>query len=619
MAAKSKKSTSKKEFNPANSLLLESAWEVCNPVGGIGTVVRSKIPAIKNIVDDRYCLIGPAVNPGRHAEVDPIIDGRDIIADVVAHMNEQGYNVFYGHWLVSGRPRVVLFDLAKELNNIAANNAQLSNDFDIPIKGDDDLIDQVIAYGKTTEVFLELLAERKKRLNIIVHFHEWMAGLPIMNIRKKDLPIKTVFTTHATMLGRYLAMNDNNFYENLPEYDWKKESKNFGIETIVRIERGCAHYADIFTTVSNVTGMECKYLLGKDPDHILPNGLNIQRFTSYHRMQMLHRQKKDIINQFVMSHFFSSYSFDLDKTLYFFTSGRYEYHNKGYNLTLEAMSKLNKLMKKANVDMTVVMFLITKKDSWSINPKVLESRAIMEELRLNTQAIEKQVGERLFMAGASSEKDFRLPDLNQMVDDYWRLRYRRTIQAWKSPDWPFIVTHNLHDPDNDDVLINLRKNKLINSPDDKVKIVYHPDFITSTNPLFGIDYPDFVRGCNLGIFPSYYEPWGYTPMECIASGVAAVTSDLSGFGDYVERNMDIGFDNGIMVLKREGKDIDASAENLAKYLFEFVKSTTRERINQRNKSEDLSEQFDWSVLGKEYITAYSMAINKRRSKKITKL
>jgi glycogen(starch) synthase len=281
------------------------------------------------------------------------------------------------------------------------------------------------------------------------------------------------------------------------------------------------------------------------------------------------------------------------------------------------MSKLNKMMKKANTGVTVVMFMITKRDTWSINPKVLESRGIMEELRLNTQEIQKQVGERLFLAGASSEKDHRLPDLNQLVDDYWRLRYRRTIQAWKSPDWPIIVTHNLHDPDNDEVLNNLRQNKLINSPEDKVKVVYHPDFINSTNPLFGIDYPDFVRGCNLGIFPSYYEPWGYTPLECIASGVPTVTSNLSGFGDYVENNPDIDFDSGIMVLDRKGKDMDTSAKELAKVLFEFVQTSTRYRIDQRNKAEDLSEQFDWGVLGAEYIEAYTKAINKRRTKSLT--
>jgi glycogen(starch) synthase len=445
-----------------------------------------------------------------------------------------------------------------------------------------------------------------------------MAGIPILNIKQKNLSIRTVFTTHATMLGRIIAMNDPGFYDNLDSYDWQEHAKKFGIEAIVEIERACASQADTFTTVSDVTGRECEYLLGKKPDHILPNGLNIKRFVAAHEVQVLHQKFKEEINKFVLGHFFSSYSFDLDKTLYFFTSGRYEYHNKGYDLTLEALNRLNKMMKRAKLDVTVVMFLVTKRSSWSMNPEVLESRAVLEELRHNTRAIQEQVGERLFMAAASSDTDYRLPDLNKMVDDYWRLRYRRTVQTWKSDNWPIIVTHNLRDPDNDEVLNFLRDNNLINSPLDRVKVVYHPDFITSTNPLFGLDYNDFVRGCHLGIFPSYYEPWGYTPLESIASGVPTITSDLSGFGDYVKQNMKTNFDMGVAVLNRDGRKYERAAEDLAKMMFSFVKESRIQRITQRNKSEDLAQKFDWHHLINDYLIAYNIAINKKRPRKKVK-
>ena len=619
-AAKRSTSSSKKGLNPAKSMLVEVAWEVCNQVGGIYTVIRSKIPAIKEIYGDHYCLIGPAIHPDRHAELDPIDDENDLLARAVARMRKEGYDVFYGKWLVTGRPNVVLFNLIKELGRKTKNSKQLLKDHRIPEKPEDELLSQVIAFGKMTQLFLEFLAEenKKEKLTLISHFHEWMAGIPILDIKQKNLPIRTVFTTHATMLGRFLAMNDTSFYDNLSKYNWREKAQNFGIESIVEIERSCAQNADAFTTVSEVTGKECEYLLDKSPDHILPNGLNIKRFVAYHEVQVLHQEFKEAIHKFVLGHFFSSYSFDLDNTLYFFTSGRYEYHNKGYDLTLEALSKLNKMMKRAKIDTTVVMFLITKRPSWSINPEVLESRAVMEELRHNTQAIQKQVGERLFMAAASSDTDYRLPDLNELVDDYWRLRYRRTIQTWKSPNWPIIVTHNLHDPNNDEVLKFLRTHNLINSPNDKVKIVYHPDFVTSTNPLFGIDYGDFVRGCHLGVFPSYYEPWGYTPLESIASGVPTITSDLSGFGDYVKQNLKTSFDQGVAVLNREGRTMEKSAEDLAKMMFAFVKKSRRSRITQRNKSEDLSETFDWHNLIKEYLAAYEIAINKKRTRRKVK-
>lgn len=609
----------KKEFNPARSLLFEVAWEVCNQVGGIYTVIRSKVPSVINQCKQNYFLIGPAIHPDRYAELDPIEDSSDLVARAVERMRKEEYEVFYGTWLVTGRPKVVLFDIEKEIRNKAQNSKKLYNDHRIPEKQEDDLLGQVIAFGRLTQIFLEyLVAENKKeRKTLVGHFHEWMASLPILNIKKDGLPIRTIFTTHATILGRFLAMNDADFYENLDTYDWKEKSKYFGIEPLVAIERACAKEADAFTTVSDVTGRECESLLGKKPDTILPNGLNIKRFVAYHEVQVLHQKFKDEINKFIVGHFFSSYAFDLDKTLYFFTSGRYEYHNKGYDLTLKALSRLNVLMKEAKVPTTVVMFLVTKRPSWSINPDVLQSHALMEELRQNTEAIKRQVGERLFLAAASSDDDYRLPDLNKMVDDYWRLRYRRTIQAWKTDRWPIIVTHNLHDQHNDDVLIYLRANKLINSPEDKVKIVYHPDFISTTNPLFGIDYGEFVRGCHLGIFPSYYEPWGYTPLESIASGVPTITSDLSGFGDYVKRNMKTSFEQGVAVLNRDGKKEEAVIEDLAQQMFSFVKESRRYRIAQRNKAEDLAESFDWHNLIEHYMEAYSIAINRKTTSRKT--
>ena len=606
-----------KELNPAKSLLLEIAWEVCNQVGGIYTVIRSKVPAAKEIFGDNYCLIGPGIHPDRNAELDPIADSTDLLARAADRMRKDGYSVFYGNWLVTGRPKVILFDIPNDFSQNVDYNNQLFNEHGIPEKTNDELHSQVIAFSKMTELFLEYLAEENtgRRLTLICHFHEWMAGIPILNIKQKSIPIRTVFTTHATMLGRIIAMNDPGFYDNLPGYNWQEQAQMYGIEAIAKIERACASQADVLTTVSEVTGKECEYLLGKKPDHILPNGLNIKRFAAAHEVQIRHQQFKEEINKFVLGHFFNSYSFDLDKTLYFFSSGRYEYHNKGYDLTLEALNKLNKMMKRAKLDVTVVMFLITKRSSWSINPEVLESRAVLEELRHNTRAIQKQVGDRLFMAAASSETDFRLPDLNKMVDDYWRLRYRRTVQTWKSSKWPIIVTHNLHDPDNDEVLNYLRTNKLINSPLDRVKIVYHPDFMTSTNPLLGLDYGDFVRGCHLGIFPSYYEPWGYTPLESIASGVPTITSDLSGFGDYVKQNLNTSFEQGVAVLNRDGRKFEKSADDLAKMMFSFVKETRIYRITQRNKSEDLAQKFDWSNLIKEYLVAYKIAINKKRPRK----
>ena len=299
--------------------------------------------------------------------------------------------------------------------------------------------------------------------------------------------------------------------------------------------------------------------------------------------------------------------FDLDNTLYFFTSGRFEFRNKGFGLTLEALARLNHLMLKNNIDKTIVMFFITKQAYHSINPAVLHSRALMEELRQTCTAIEKQVGDKLFYAAAGIP-DNRLPVLNDYVDDYWRLRFRRTLQSWKSSDLPKVVTHNLVNDTDDPILVFLRSANLLNNPNDKVKIVYHPDFITPTNPLWGIEYDQFVRGCHLGIFPSYYEPWGYTPLESIARGVPAVTSNLSGFGDYVLKTIPNADEKGLFVVDKIHSTFDQSAQQLADFLFDFVKKDKRERVETRYMAEGQAINFDWEQLNQYYEKAYNLSL-----------
>jgi glycogen synthase len=592
------------------TLLLEVSWEACNQVGGIYTVLRSKAPTIVDKFGANYCLIGPFLNPSVSTEFEEIKEYNDPFGRTVAKMKEMGLDARYGKWLVTGRPNIVLLNPFCVYDRLGEIKFNLWEHHHIPTPGDDDLINRVVAFGHLVEIFFTLLSGRKGNFkNIIAHFHEWMSGTPIPEIRHRNLPISVVFTTHATLLGRYLAMNDPEFYNHLPFFDWLQEARNFNIESSVRIERAAAHGSHVFTTVSEVTARECQYLLGRKPDVVTPNGINVERFHVLHEFQNLHQEYKEKINQFVMAHFFQSYTFDLDKTLYFFTSGRFEFRNKGFGLTLEALARLNHIMQRDHIDRTVVMFFITKQPYHSINPDVMESKALMEELRQTCRAIERQVGARLFGA-APKITDNKLPVLNDYVDDYWRLRFRRTLQTWKSGRLPSIVTHNLVNDTDDPILVFLRSANMVNYKHDKVKIVYHPDFIVITNPLWGMEYDQFVRGCHLGVFPSYYEPWGYTPMECIARGVPAVTSNLAGFGDYVFNNMSHPDERGIFVLDKANKSFDEAANQLANKMLSIVKMTRRERVELRNRSESASIDFDWTILTKYYDKAYFLAINR---------
>ncbi len=589
-----------------NTLLAEISWEACNQVGGIYTVLRSKAPSVTKKFGDNYFLIGPYLHHNVAMEFDEEKDVDHPAARAVKKMQELGFDIKFGKWLVTGRPNIVLINPFCVFDKLGEIKYQYWERHDVSFETHDNLIDQVMAFGSLVKVFFDVLSnKRTNKHQIVAHFHEWMAGIPIPDMRFENLPVEIVFTTHATLLGRYLAMNDPEFYNHLPFFDWQKEAKYFNIEPQVKIERAATHGSHIFTTVSEVTSRECEYLLGRKPDHIVPNGINIERFTALHEFQNLHKYYKEKIDKFIIGHFFQSYTFDLNNTLYFFTSGRFEFRNKGFGTTLEALARLNHMMIRDKIDKTVVMFFVTKQPVYSINADVLHSRAMMHELSNVCQEIEKQVGNKLFYHAAGIPEQ-RLPNLNDYVEDYLRLKFRRTLQSWKSHRLPSVVTHNLVDDNKDEIIQFLRVANLVNSKNDRVKIVYHPDFITSTNPLFGgIDYRQFVRGCNLGVFPSYYEPWGYTPLECLASGIPAVTSNLSGFGDYVEKHIKNPKDKGIFVVDKVKQNFDQSSGQLANMLYNFVKLDRRERVEMRNRSEASSLYFDWEYLIKYYYQSYN--------------
>ena len=587
-------------------LLLEVAWEVCNQVGGIYTVLRSKVPSMVSRWANRYFLIGPYHPATAQVEFEPA-PMVGAVGSVVKQMREMGFGAHYGRWLVSGRPHVVLLNHSDIKPHLDGVKYRLYADHDIPSPSGDALLDDVICFGEMVRMFLSILAQKESsRRRIVAHFHEWMSGATIPMLRHEGWPGASVFTTHATILGRYLATHSPVFYQHLPFYDANHEAHSFNIECHHRIERAAAHGAEVFTTVSDVTAQECEYLLGRKVDLLLPNGLNIQRFAALHEFQNLHQEFKERIHEFTMGHFFPTYHFDLDTTLYFYTSGRYEYRNKGMDLTLEALAQLNHRLREAGTPITVVFFLVTRAPYRSINVEVLQSSAMLEEFRTAANAIKDQVGQRLFHDAAAG----KIPDLNTLVDDYWRLRMRRSIQAWKRSQLPSVVTHDLHDDANDDVLQQIRGCQLFNQPHDPVKIVYHPDFITATNPLFGMEYDQFVRGCHLGIFPSYYEPWGYTPLESIALGVPAITSDLSGFGSYLAQLMPDHEERGVGVIHRRHQDFHQASRELSDRLFQFCQFSRRERIALRNRVESFSEHFDWHNLGRRYHEAHELALDR---------
>ncbi|KAJ7575900.1 glycogen synthase [Mycena floridula] len=594
-------------------LLFECAWEVANKVGGIYTVIKTKVPVTVSEYGDRYCLIGPLSYKSAPMEVESI-ELKELkltdphMAATLESMEAQGVKSLYGRWLVEGSPRVLLFDTGSMYQKLDEWKGDLWNLAGIPSPPNDHETNETIVFGYLVAWFLGDYVARQLTTAVIAHFHEWQAGLAIPLCRKRHIDVTTVFTTHATLLGRYLCAGSVDFYNNLAYFDVDHEAGKRGIYHRYCIERSAAHCADVFTTVSHITAYEAENLLKRKPDGVVPNGLNVRKWTAMHEFQNLHASSKSKIGEFVRGHFYGHYDFELDNTLYFFTAGRYEYRNKGVDMFIEALARP---LPAPPTPLTVVAFIIMPAATNSYTVEALKGQAVTKQLKETVMEVEKRVGERLFEYAARSGGDQSQPPIPETLltpEDLVLLK--RRVFALKRNSLPPVTTHNMADDANDPILNQIRRVRLWNASEDRVKVVFHPDFLNSNNPILGLDYEEFVRGCHLGVFPSYYEPWGYTPAECTVMGIPSITTNLSGFGCFMSDLIENPAAEGTYIVDRRSASVEDSVNQLTDYMFEFCQKTRRQRINQRNRVERLSPLLDWKNLGVEYSKSRQLALRR---------
>ncbi len=591
-----------------SALLFEVSWEVCSQVGGIYTVLRTKVPATVRRWGDAYCLIGPYREASANVEFEPqaptgpMREGFD-------ELTRMGIRLHFGRWLVMGHPQVLLIDTGSVSPRLAEIKYYLWKDNGISSPAGDYEFDEIVGFGSVVTELLTTLRRQLPERALLAHFHEWQGAAALPMLKHRQVPIATVFTTHATLVGRSLGSANANIYDHLAEIDAGAVAAAHGFGHRHALEGAAAQSADVFTTVSGITGLEAQQFLGRRPDVVLPNGLNVERFAAPHEFQVLHRGSKQIIHEFVMGHFFPSYTFDLDRTLYVFTAGRYEYRNKGLDVIIEALYELNRRMKADATAATVIAFLVTRAPYRAINVETLNRQAMFNELRDTCESIQEEMGQRLLHTVATG----RMPALPELLDDSAVVRLKRIMHAWRSGTPPTIVTHDLADDAHDAVLCHLRHRQLWNLAEDRVKVLFHPEFMSVTSPLLGMDYDQFVRGCHIGVFPSYYEPWGYTPLECMVRGIPAISSDLSGFGDYVMEHFPDHDSNGLFVARRRGVSFQATVGQVAEWLYSLTRMSRRDRIALRNRVESHAHFFDWNNLIGYYVTAHKLALERHHA------
>uniref|UniRef100_A0A671VAA2 Glycogen [starch] synthase n=1 Tax=Sparus aurata TaxID=8175 RepID=A0A671VAA2_SPAAU len=587
-------------------LLFEVAWEVTNKVGGIYTVIQTKAKITVDEWGENYYMMGPYFENNFKTQVEGCEPPNPAIRKIF-NMESSNCKVHFGRWLIEGSPYVILFDIGSAAWNLDRWKGDLWETCNIGLPYHDrEANDSLILGSLIAWFFKEVSCCSAYKPNVIGHFHEWQAGPGLILSRSRKIPMATVFTTHATLLGRYLCAGNADFYNNLDKFNIDKEAGERQIYHRYCLERAAVHCAHVFTTVSQITAVEANHMLHRKADVVTPNGLNVKKFSAMHEFQNLHSTSKARIQEFVRGHFYGHLDFNLEKTLFFFIAGRYEFSNKGADIFLESLSRLNYLLRVHRSDVTVVVFFIMPAQTNNFNVESLKGQAVRKQLWDTAHTVKEKFGKKLYDALLKGQ----IPDMNSILDRDDFTIMKRAIYATQRHSLPPVTTHNMLDDSKDPILSNVRRIGLFNSRNDRIKIIFHPEFLSSTSPLLPMDYEDFVRGCNLGVFPSYYEPWGYTPGECTVMGIPSVTTNLSGFGCFMEEHVSDPAAYGIYIVDRRFRSAEESCNQLTQFMFSFCQQSRRQRIIQRNRTERLSDLLDWRYLGRFYIHARHLALSR---------
>ncbi|MCX6802746.1 MAG: glycosyltransferase [Candidatus Diapherotrites archaeon] len=594
-------------------IVFEASWEVVNKVGGIHTVLSSKAPIMKKNFKD-YFAVGPYIKRTAATDFENEKPSPEFQAVFDRLEKEYGIKCYSGHWLVTGRPKCLLVDpgdLKHRANDI---KREYWDFFRIDSLNSGADFDEPLVWGKAAGMLLEELinnvfAKEFKKEGCVVHCHEWLAGGILLHLKHFDPEIKTVFTTHATILGRSIAEAGQDLHREISEGIATNRAVDdgrcyqFNVQAKHLTEKACAHNANVFTTVSEITGREAQYLLGKKPHAILPNGLNLDKFYVMEELSNLHVQYRSQIRKFVMDYFAPYYQLNVEETIFYFISGRYEFRNKGLDLFIDALGELNKKLKESNSKKTVVAFIWVPSDNRGKNIELLKHMALYERLEDEIEEEVKKIKNRLYYNISKGQP----PTSENLLDEEFLYNTKKMLFELKhgKNDLPPVCALEIGEENS--ITRTVQKNKLFNKESDKVKIIYYPTYLSQTDGLIGLDYYQAAIGCHLGAFPSYYEPWGYTPLETMALALPTITSDLSGFGQYLEKNVLGGKEEkSVKVVKRMNTDYETAKKELADYMLEIYSMDKRERVDAKISAKKISYLFDWTKLIEEYEKAYCL-------------
>jgi len=598
-----------------DAIVFEVSTEAAHKVGGIYAVLASKAPQMRKSFK-AYYAIGP-YDP-KSAAVDFEQSTEHPFHPVFQQLGQIGIKCVFGKWINAGKANCILVDpsgIRGQLNEI---KTKLWGEYRVDSLFSSDFFNDCIVWGEAVGILLEkvLAMDRFKNEKVICQFHEWLAGSALLHLKSVNSKAGLVFTTHATTMGRTMAERGEDLVGEVQAGLKKRiaidvsRAKQYNVQAIHTLEKACAENADAFTTVSEVVGEEATFILGKKPDVLTLNGLSIDIYPSMEELSISHKQSWTRIKHFVLGYFSPYYAVDMSNTLFFFTAGRYEMHNKGFDFLIKSLAALNNRLKAEKSKKTAIVFLFVPARAKDHNPEVLDNLSLFEALEdeviesldeIREHIIESVCSGKLPTKGAVFDEPF-LYDLKQMMA---RMKIKN---GEKAP----MATMTLDDS-NDGILKMLSENGLDNAEDDRIKVVFYPSYLSSADGLIGLNYNEVIMGCHLGIFPSYYEPYGYTPLETAALAVPAVTTDLAGFGKFIKPHAH-GERSAISVIERKEKGDDGALKQLVGYMHFILNTTKKERVAKKIEAKKLSELADWQKLIKNYILAYELSIRKAQER-----
>jgi hypothetical protein len=538
--------------------LFEASWEVCNKVGGIYTVLSTRAKSLQQLYKDRIFFIGPDLGP----ENPDFTEVSGLLASWKKQATKEGLSIRIGRWEVPGRPVVILVDF----KSYFAEKDRIFTDvwkwFGVDsLHGYGDYEESCMfawACGEVIHSYVRHLKEAEAK--IIAHFNEWTTGFGLFYCKHYLSNVATLFTTHATSIGRSICGNNKPLYDFLSAYHGDQMARELNMVSKHSVEKTAAYLADCFTTVSDITARECRQLLEVDPDIVTTNGFEDQFVPQGKEAVRIRGISRTALTKVTEALCGCGLS---DDVLFVGTSGRYEYRNKGLDVFIESLYHLRN---HTSLQREIVAFIMVPGDVSAPRQEVLD-------------------------------------------------RLQHPDETYTTPIYYPWTAHWMNHIESDRVLNHIKYRSFKNAPSDKVKIVLVPCYLQGNDGIFNMPYYDLLTGFDLTVFPSYYEPWGYTPLESIAFSVPTITTNLAGFGAWaIQEGDEEGLGDGVAVVYRNDHNIKQVSEEIAHTMLDFAGKSESERQLIRVRARQLSQKAHWSSFIGRYQKAYAMALNKISNK-----